>query len=362
MAHDQDAERLEDEDDEGGPVKSFLEHLEDLRWVLVKSSVAGGVAMLVCLLAGNYLVRVLEWPLHRAHPLHLGKNQTVIISLGTNQLSSFQIGTNDPFSPFAGTNHFVHLQILPVTVGTNQLLALSPQADNSDPGLGIQIVNLSPAGSFIVATKVAFYGGLVIASPLILYFIAQFVFPALRMVERKYIYRGLFFGGGLFMTGLSFCYFVLLPVALAASVQYAEWLGFSAYQWRAEDYIGFVCKFMLGMGIGFQLPIVVLTLVRIGVLGYDTLARSRRYVIVIVFILGAVLTTPEVITQVLMAIPLWGLYEITVMVAWYWEQEDRAKARRRLILVLLGIIAFGVLVWLGYKYGWPWVGQHWLRR
>jgi sec-independent protein translocase protein TatC len=114
------------------------------------------------------------------------------------------------------------------------------------------------------------------------------------------------------------------------------------------------------MGIGFELPVVVLTLVRIGVLSYSTLARSRRYVIVIVFILGAVLTTPEVITQVLMAFPLWLLYEITVLVAWYWEQPDRAKARRRLIAILLGIIALGVLCWLGYKYGWPWAHQHWL--
>jgi sec-independent protein translocase protein TatC len=148
-------------------------------------------------------------------------------------------------------------------------------------------------------------------------------------------------------------------VALAASVQYADWLGFSASQWRAEDYVGFVCKFMLGMGLGFELPVVVLTLVKIGVVGYETLARSRRYVVVIVFILGAVLTTPEVITQVLMAIPLWGLYEITVMVAWYWEQPDRAKARRRLILVLLGLIALGVAVWLGYQQGLPWAQQHW---
>jgi sec-independent protein translocase protein TatC len=116
-----------------------------------------------------------------------------------------------------------------------------------------------------------------------------------------------------------------MPVALAASVQYAEWLGFSAYQWRAEDYISFVCKFMLGMGIGFQLPVVVLTLVKIGVLNYRILSGARRYVIVIVFVLGAVLTTPEVITQVLMAVPLWLLFEITVLIAWYWERQEKRR-------------------------------------
>jgi sec-independent protein translocase protein TatC len=358
MAHEPEAEQFDE--DEGGPIKSFLEHLEDLRWVLIKSGVAAGMAMLVCLLAGNYAVRVLEWPLARAHPMHIGKTQTVIISFGTNQLTSFKVNTNDAFSSVIGTNSFLRLEIVPITVGTNQLLGLAvPPGPQAEPGLGIQIINLSPAGSFIVATKVAFYGGLVISAPLILYFIAQFVFPALKMVEKKYIYRGIFFGAGLFMSGVCFCYFVLMPVALAASVQYADWLGFSASQWRAEDYVGFVCKFLLGMGLGFELPVVVLTLVKIGILSHGTLARSRRYVIVIVFILGAVLTTPEVITQVLMAIPLWGLYEITVMIAWYWEQPDRARARRRLLLVLLGLIALGVALWFGYKQGLPWALQHW---
>jgi sec-independent protein translocase protein TatC len=357
MAYEPEAEQFDDE--EGGPVKSFLEHLEDLRWVLIKSLAAAGVAMLVCLLAGNYAVRVLEWPLARAHPLHASKNRTVTISFGTNQLANFRLGTNDAFTAIAGTNESLHLEIVPVQVGTNQVLALSPQTSYEEPGLGIQIVNLSPAGSFIVATKVAFYGGLVIASPLILYFIAQFVFPALKLMEKKYIYQGLLFGGGLFLVGVSFCYFVLMPVALAASVQYAEWLGFSASQWRAEDYVGFVCKFMLGMGLGFELPVVILTLVKIGVLSHSTLAKSRRYVIIIVFVLGAVLTTPEVITQVLMAIPLWGLYEITVLIAWYWEQPDRGKARLTVLGWLLKLALLVAAIWLAYKYGWPWAHQHW---
>lgn len=353
----------EEESDEGGPVKSFLEHLEDLRWVLIKSASAAGVAMLLCLLAGNHLVRVLEWPLQRARPLHPGNTQTAVLTFGTNQISTFRVGTNDPLSALVGTNQFTRLEIVPLTIGTNQLLGLAArQAPDMDPGLGIQIINLTPAGSFIVATKVAFYGGLVVSAPLILYFIAEFVFPAMKLVERKYVYRGLLFGGGLFLAGISFCYFVLMPVALAASVQYADWLGFSSYQWRAEDYIGFVCKFMLGMGIGFELPVVVLTLVKIGVLSYSTLTRSRRYVIVIVFILGALLTTPEVITQVLMAFPLWLLFEVTVMVAWYWDQEDRAKARRRLLAVLIGILGLALLSWLAYRYGWPWLHQRWPAR
>jgi sec-independent protein translocase protein TatC len=328
MADEPVAEHLDEQlDDEGGPVKSFLEHLEDLRWVLIKSGVAVGVAMLICLLAGNYAVRVLEWPLSRA-PMKSSKAQTLRVFFGTNHLGDFTVSTNEPMAAVAGTNRVVRVEIAPLTVGTNQVLGISagPELEGLPrEHLPIQIINLSPAGSFVVATKVAFYGGLVLAAPLIFYFVAQFVFPALKMREKKYVYRGLTFGAGLFLLGVSFCYFILMPVALAASVQYAEWLGFSAYQWRAEDYIGFVCKFMLGMGIGFELPVVVLTLVKIGVLNYRILAAGRRYVIVISAVLGAILTTPEVITQILMAVPLYLLYEITVWIAWYWERQDRKR-------------------------------------
>jgi len=329
MADEPVAEPLgEQVEEEGGPVKSFLEHLEDLRWVLIKSGVAAGVAMLACLLGGNYVIRVLEWPMRQAPVRHSAKLQTVRVYFGTNQLSTLHITTNDPLSSLVGTNPMVRLELTPVVRGTNQVLEWIAQADTEavqERGLAIKIVNFSPAGSFIVATKVAFYGGLVLAAPFIFYFLAHFVFPALKMREKKYIYRGLAFGGGLFATGVCFCYFILLPVALTASVQYAEWLGFTADQWRAEDYVGSVCKFMLGMGVGFELPVVVLTLVKIGVLNYRLLAAGRRYVLVISAVLGAILTTPEVITQILMAFPLYMLYEICVWIAWYWERRDKKR-------------------------------------
>jgi sec-independent protein translocase protein TatC len=329
MADEPVAEQLDEQpEEEGGPVKSFLEHLEDLRWVLIKIGVAAGVAMVGCLLGGNYVIRVLEWPLTRAPVRHSAKTQSVRVLFGTNLLSVLQITTNDPLSSLVGTNPLVRLELVPVLQGTNQLLEWRALDDSDRPverGLPIQIINLSPAGSFIVATKVAFYGGLVLASPFIFYFLAHFIFPALKMREKKYIYRGLFFAGGLFAIGVCFCYFILMPVALTASVQYAEWLGFTANQWRAEDYVGFVCKFLLGMGLGFELPVVVLTLVKIGVLNYRMLAAGRRYVIVISAVLGAVLTTPEIITQILMAVPLYMLYEICVWIAWYWERQEKKR-------------------------------------
>ena len=129
------------------------------------------------------------------------------------------------------------------------------------------------------------------------------------------------------MCGVAFCYFVLMPAALAASQAYANWFGFGSTNWEAEEYIDFICKFMLGMGLGFELPVVILLLVKIGLIDYKFLSKARPYMVIINLILGAVLTTPEVLTQVLMAVPLQILFEISVLVAWYWERKERkAKA------------------------------------
>src|SRR5262252_402182 len=333
MAEEPAADRLDEHDEEeGGPVKSFLEHLEDLRWVLIKSGVAAGVAIVICLLAGNYVVAILEWPLKRAPVSYPPNVQVTRVTWGTNQLGVLQLSTNAFGGQSIPTNRFLKLELAPVIIGTNLVLGVQAKEDPEGArahGLPIDITTLSPAGAFVVATKVAIYAGLVLSSPFIFYFVAQFVFPALKMREKKYVYRGLAFGLGLFLAGVSFCYFGLMPVALAASAQYAKWFGFTATQWRAEDYIGFVCKFMLGMGLGFELPVVVLTLVKIGVLNYRMLKAARRYVIVISFVLGAILTTPEVITQVLMAVPLLLLYEISVWIAWYWERQEKKREANR---------------------------------
>jgi sec-independent protein translocase protein TatC len=339
-----DLETESSEEAEGGPVKSFLEHLEDFRWVLIKSLVALGLAMLICLIGANYVVAILKWPLSHNPIRHLAQvvkwpwesaatnqdsGQVAVISFGTNHLGNFQLTPDQQKFLNLGTNHYVSVEIQPATIGTNHFLAWQITTNSYDvpniQRIDVELINLSPAGAFFVAFQVAFYGGMVLASPFILYFIASFVFPALKYHERKHVYRALFFGLGLFLLGISFCYFILMPLALAAAQMYANWMGFSSFQWRAEDYISFVCKFMLGMGLGFELPVVILTLVKIGVLSYSTLSKARRYMIVINLILGGVLTTPEPITQLVMFVPLQLLYEITVWIAWYWDRQERKR-------------------------------------
>jgi len=322
------------DEDGGGPVKSFLEHLEDFRWVLVKVSVALALAMLICLIGANYVMAIVKWPLTHAKIKYPGTNQVVTVSFGTNRLGHFQLSDAQEKSLNLGTNRFVAVTVEPLTLGTNQVLGWqvdpNPASVHDSEQMQIELINLSPVGGFFVAMQVAFYGGLVLSAPFIFYFVIGFVFPALKINEQKYVFRALFIGGGLFLVGVAFCYFVLMPIALTASQKYSNWLGLGASQWRAEDYISFVCRFMLGMGLGFEMPVVILTLVKIGVLSYATLSKARRYMIVINLILGAFLTTPEVVTQVLMFIPLQLLYEITVWIAWYWDRQEKKRAVREI--------------------------------
>lgn len=327
---DEPAEPLpEIEEDEGGPVKSFLEHLEDLRWVLIKSLVALALGMLVCLIAGQKVVAILERPLTRAKVWHPGTNQVLTARIGTNEIGTFPLSPEEQAAFNLGTNRFVVVQIEPTLVGTNQALTwklnTDPEVLERAQRMHISIINLGPASAFFVGIQVAFYGGMVLASPFIFYFVVSFVFPALKMREKKYVRGGLVFGLGLFLTGVAFCYFAMMPVALAASQRYSQLLGFGAYQWTAEEYISFVCKFMLGMGLGFEMPVIILTLVKIGILNYSILSKGRKYMIVINLILGAVLTTPEVVTQVIMFVPLQALYEVSIWIAWFWERQEKKR-------------------------------------
>ena len=339
MATEPEDPRTDDlpDHEEGGPVKTFLEHLEDLRWVLIKSLVALGIGMLLCLVAGDQVVAILKRPLNEATIRHPGTNQVWVVMWGTNLLKTVRLTDEQQARYATGSNRFVAKKLELLPTGTNDSFALMLSPDPAtDPSLAnklnIPLVNQTPVGGFFVALQVAMYVGMVLAAPFIFYFIAGFIFPALRLTEKYYIHRGLGFGLLLFAMGVAFCYFFLMPMALSASALYSNWLGFDTPLWRAEEYISFVCKFMLGMGIGFQMPVVLLTLVKIGVLSYSLLSKMRRYMIVVNLVLGAFLTTPEVLTQIMMAIPLQLLYEVSVWVAWYWERRDRKReeaARKR---------------------------------
>jgi sec-independent protein translocase protein TatC len=318
----------EEQEVAGGAIKTFLEHLEDLRWVLVKSGAALLLAMLVCLFAAPHIMGILAWPLKRASFIQLGTNQVVPIKIAGNTIGNFDPGTNSFGSIDLHGRSNIVLNLVPVLVGTQQLLSVSITTNSSTESSGPDLIFLDPSAPFMSCMHLAFFGGMMLACPFIFYFVGQFVMPALKIREKKYFLRAFFIGVTLFFTGICVGYFWIMPKALKFSEQFANWMGVRVLNWRAETFISFEVKFLFGMGLGFELPVVLLALVKIGVLDYAKLSKMRRYMIVINLILGALLTTPEVYTQVVMCVILQVLYEVSVWIAWYWERRDRAREVR----------------------------------
>ena len=314
------------EADDVGPKKSFWGHLGDLRAALVRSVIAIGAALILCLFGSPWIVRILEEPLRHMHMFEKAK-PTVTLMIGATKLGPFEV-TREQFPglpPGDAPNVVFHVGIAPLGKSQVATLTMDPDARPGDV-LEVRLHNLSPAEAFMTAFHVALFAALAVSSPFWIYFMGGFILPALNLKERSVIFSWLGWSVALFLAGILSTYFFLLPIALRASIQYSELLGFSAQDWRAQEYINFVCKFIFGMGLGFQFPLVVLFLVKIGVVTASQLSKYRRHVAVLSLILGAMLTTPEVVTQVAMAVPLYLLYEVCIWIAWYWERKKQKAA------------------------------------
>ena len=180
-------------------------------------------------------------------------------------------------------------------------------------GKQIQPITLGPAEAFYTTLTNAAYFALIIAAPVILYQLYAFILPAFSPTERRVATPMLLMVPVLFITGVVFCYFVVLTPALDFL------LNFNADEFntqvRARDYYSFVTLLMLAMGIGFQIPVGVLAACKLGVTSAEKLRRSRRYAIVAIVILAALLPTIDPLTLVLEAIPLYALYEFSILLA-----------------------------------------------
>jgi sec-independent protein translocase protein TatC len=176
------------------------------------------------------------------------------------------------------------------------------------------LISLSPTENFATYFRVALFAGMALAMPVILYEIYAYVDPALLPKERRFIrFMGLPVIG-LFIAGMLFCYFVLLPNAIKFLINFGDEV--IKNQLRAADYISFVTIFILGMGLIFEVPVAIFALVKIHVITRQWLAKQRRYAVLAAFLIAAVITpTPDPFNQTLVAIPMYLLFELGLFVA-----------------------------------------------
>ena len=175
-----------------------------------------------------------------------------------------------------------------------------------------QIQGLDLTSGFSAILSIAMWGGTALAFPLIMYFVLRFVFPALTKREKAAILFYLFFGAGCFGVGVWMAYSQLAPNVVKFFDVVNSWVGLPVTVARIENYVSVVLKLVLAFGLVFQIPLVLFVLGWLGIIESSTLRSCRKFAIVGAFFLGMVLTPPDPMSQLMMAIPLVLLYELCI--------------------------------------------------
>ena len=176
-----------------------------------------------------------------------------------------------------------------------------------------QIIFTGLAEPFFTAVKISLFAGFFFSLPFILYQIWAFIAPGLYEHEKKLILPFVFWGTIMFVAGAAFAYYVVFPVGFKVLVTFGG-SEFTAMP-RISEYVSFFGKLMLGFGIAFELPVVTYFLAKLGLVTDRTLIEFSRYAIVIIFILAAILTPPDLFSQIAMATPLLILYGVSILIA-----------------------------------------------
>ena len=176
----------------------------------------------------------------------------------------------------------------------------------------IAIVSLNITGGFVQIMSIAMWGGTALSFPFVMYFVLRFVFPALTKREKAAILFFLLAGAGLFGVGVVFAYGQLAPNVVRFFDVVNRWLGLSVTQVQIENYVPLILKLVLAFGLVFQVPLLLFVLGWLGVISSESLRSWRRFAFVAAFFLGMVLTPPDPMSQLLMALPLCLLYEISI--------------------------------------------------
>ena len=178
----------------------------------------------------------------------------------------------------------------------------------------LQIINIKMSGQFLTHMYISIVAGFILSFPYMLWEIWRFVKPAMHSNERKYSQGGVFISTFLFLIGILFSYYLIVPLTV-------NFLG--TYQVSSEvtnqislsSYISTVVSVTFAVGVVFELPILVYFLTKIGILTPDFMKNNRKYMYVILLILSAVITPPDMFSQILVVVPLIGLYEVSIGVS-----------------------------------------------
>lgn len=195
-------------------------------------------------------------------------------------------------------------------------------AKNTVPPL--TIINLKPYGQFLLYMEVIIIGGVILSIPNIIYQFWRFIEPALKPNERKYIVSIVLFTTICFLSGVVFSYFLLLPAALGFFAGFGTEIIENNI--AANEYLSFVISMILASGLVFELPMASFFLSKIGILKPAYMRKYRRHAVIAILLIAAIVTPgPDITSQVLLAIPLFILYEISILICKYSQRKKKPE-------------------------------------
>lgn len=341
--------------------KPFLEHLEDLRVMVTRVVVTLLITTLICFTYRDQLMEVLRKPISDVWEIHSANKLPKSGKLTADQWETAKTGS-EVLAHLPESLHELYLNQMAPADRDRVIIAscyravislpsekhsafvaslASLNADQKslleelivgkpDAAAGTRdrfkfMSSLNPTEAFMLSMKLAFFAGTVIAFPLLLFYVLQFILPGLHQHEKRAIFPALGIGFGLFLCGVLFSYLWVLPSVLEFFYSYGESMGI-ANEWRIGYYLSFATQFTLIFGLCFELPVVVWVLVKIGLLNYELMSRTRGYAAVAIVVLAAVITpTPDAFTLALLAVPMMLLYELSIWLAWF---DDRAQKKK----------------------------------
>jgi sec-independent protein translocase protein TatC len=209
------------------------------------------------------------------------------------------------------------LAVIACFVFNHQLLEIANKPLPRD----LEPVTLNPTEPFFTTLKLSFYAGILIALPFILYQIYAFVLPAFSPAEKKVVLPMLVMVPFLFIAGVVFAYFVVMPPALKFLLNFNE--DQFNVQIRGSEYYGFFVTTLLGVGLLFQIPVGILAITRLGIVTPEQLGKNRRYAILIIAVIAMLLPGTDPITMLISMAPLYLLFELSLLLArWFGRPQD----------------------------------------
>ena len=198
----------------------------------------------------------------------------------------------------------------------------SPLAGEAVKAGASQLAARGPVDGISLALDISFWGGTAASFPFLAFAVLRFVFPALTRREKSTILTILVLGTGLFVSGVYLAYSKTLPVMLATFKAINEWIGIESNFYFAADYMPVILKTLFAFGLVFQIPLAIFVLGWFGIVSSAALRAKRRIVIILAFIIGMLLTPPDAVSQIIMAVPLCLLYEMAIWLVWFKEKSS----------------------------------------